>query len=373
MSPRASGTHGTGTEVWLQAGPCTLRVTGDGAGDAPVIARQLGARRLPHPAPGTTPDVTVDVAPLDDRPRPLIGAREYAIDDGGLVVLRGPGKRPIELLVPFDDLGASPTLRCPPGSAPLPLLVAVLNVSALAAGVLPVHAAAFDLDGRGVLVTGWSKSGKTETLLAFASRGARYVGDEWVYLHGDGSMTGLPEPMRVWSWHLDQLGDHRPKLPTATRTKLAVLDAATAGGGSLDRRLPGTLRRLRHLLADQRNVRVSPDTLLPRTGPVPLDVIVLTESHERGGIAVEEVDSADVAARVATMLPGERAGLLDAYRAFRYGLPERRSTLLDGAEERERELLAERLAGRPALRVRHPYPFRFDELAATLGPWLRGS
>ena len=81
----------------------------------------------------------------------------------------------------------------------MPHLVALVNVTALAKGVLPLHATAFTAGSTGVLVVGWSKGGKTETLLGCMAAGAEYVGDEWVYLTDDGQMLGLPEPIRVWS------------------------------------------------------------------------------------------------------------------------------------------------------------------------------
>jgi len=54
----------------------------------------------------------------------------------------------------------------------VPHLLAVINLTALAKGVLPLHASAFTYRGLGVLATGWAKGGKTETLLEFAWLGA---------------------------------------------------------------------------------------------------------------------------------------------------------------------------------------------------------
>jgi hypothetical protein len=176
--------------------------------------------------------------------------------------------------------------------------------------------------------------------------------------------------MRLWSWHLRQLDGRAPELPLGTRIGLQILDGLVAGGPAVDRRLPGVARRLRHLLTQQRNVRVPPEQLLPVLERTNLDVLVLTESHDRPVIAVEPMDPATVAARIAAMLPVERADLLTAYQAFRYAFPARRSPLLYTAAERERLLLAERLADRPALLVRHPYPFSFRAMADALEPWL---
>jgi hypothetical protein len=178
----------------------------------------------------------------------------------------------------------------------------------------------------------------------------------------------LPEPMRVWSWHLRQLDGRAPALPLSTRASFAVLDRATEATAA--RPLPGKARRLRHLLSEQRNVRIAPDRLLPVIDRTELDVVILTESHDDDAITVEPIDPLDVARRMAAMLPVERAPLLTAYQAFRYAFPDRRSDLLDRAEERERELLPRALGGIPALQVRHPYPFSFPAMADALAPWL---
>ena len=77
----------------------------------------------------------------------------------------------------------------------------------------------------GTLVTGWSKGGKTELLMAAAGAGARYIGDEWVYLTTDGRMHGIPEPIRLWDWHLRQLPVAREQLTLTDRLKLGGIPA----------------------------------------------------------------------------------------------------------------------------------------------------
>jgi hypothetical protein len=355
--------------AYLDVGPCRIELCG--AVDERIVrtvARQVGGR----PAAGAGDvDLVLEFGLLPAGPRRLLGTEEYAVTDMGLILLRGAGKQPVEVLVPFDEFGDERRLRCTPSSVPVPLLVPLMNLAALSRGLLPLHAAAFDLAGRGVLVTGWSRSGKTETLLAMAARGARYVGDEWVYVHGDGRLTGLPEPMRIWSWHLRELGVRRPALPLRQRATLAVLDRVT-GGEAQHRHGAAHLRRLRHLLREQRNVRVPPHELLDVVGSTPLDLVILTESHEDPDITVRQVPAELVRDRIAPMLPVERAPLLSAYQAFRYAFPDRRSALLESAEHREAALLAERLDGVTTLLVRHPYPFRFEAMADVLTPWLEG-
>ncbi len=104
--------------------------------------------------------------------------------------------------IPFAEIGQQQCrIVCATGLPAVPLLIPILNLTALNRGILPLHASAFRYQDVGVLTTGWSKGGKTETLLAFMDRGANYIGDEWVYISDDGRhMTGIPEPIRVWEW-----------------------------------------------------------------------------------------------------------------------------------------------------------------------------
>ena len=133
---------------------------------------------------------------------------------------------------------------CERGVAAVPLLIPILNMTLLARGVLPLHASAFVHEGTGVVATGWSKGGKTEALLAFASRGAEYVGDEWVYVASDGARVhGIPEPIRIWRWQLRQLPEYERMIKPAERARLTVLERMLGGESVWRRGRPGGPRR----------------------------------------------------------------------------------------------------------------------------------
>ena len=67
----------------------------------------------------------------------------------------------------------------------------------------------------------------------------------------------------------------------------------------------------------------------------------------------------------------ERAPLLQCYAMFRFAFPELANPHLEKAQERERELLQRWLAGRPCLRLAHPYPVELAALFERLEPHLR--
>jgi len=200
-----------------------VRLLGATPREIAAVDEQLGPIRRPLQRP---PDVVIRFV---EHLQPsgtvrLLGLDEAGFTDDAFLVLRGKQKSRARVQIPMATLGQSCEILCERGVLAVPLLIPILNLTALARGALPLHAAALQYGGKGILVTGWSKGGKTETLLAFMAQGARYIGDEWVYIDAQGdTMHGVPEPVRVWDWHLQQLPALRQALGAGTRLRLRLL------------------------------------------------------------------------------------------------------------------------------------------------------
>jgi hypothetical protein len=243
-------------------------------------------------------------------------------------------------------------------------------MTALAKGLLPLHASAFVYRGRGVLVTGWAKGGKTEALLAFMQRGARYVGDEWIYLTPDGQMFGIPEPIRLWRWQLRQVPALAARAPRSDRLRIAMLDALASGAERLAPRRSGgfaaaAIRRAVPVIRRQVNLRVPPSRLFGSElvrGPAPVDTVVFISSHDSPEVRIETADAGEVAGRMAASLAHERHGLLESYGQFRFAFPERRGEAVESAPDIEARLLAQTLGGRRVSWLRHPHPCEINSL-----------
>ena len=197
--------------------------------DAAVVGRQLGL----HPAAAHgEPDLVirfVDRLPVNG-PLRLVGLNDAGFTNDAFLILRGRFKSRARVQIPFEQIGRKCEIVCERGVARVPLLTSILNLTVLGRGALALHAAAFRFNGTGVLTTGWSKGGKTETLLAFMAHGATYVGDEWVYLSPDGKhVFGVPEPIRVWGWHLESLPQYRSAVSRRDRTRLRMLSLIVRG------------------------------------------------------------------------------------------------------------------------------------------------
>ena len=344
---------------------CSTRLQATSAGDPPAGA----AARRPGPGPGPHRPLRrsghLGAADLRRRGPDRLQQRR---------LLRAPRPHgvPGRALVPMAEIGTRPQIVCERGLPAVPHLLALVNLTALAKGVLPLHASAFCVGDRGVLVTGWAKSGKTESLLAGVGDGIRYVADEWVYLTPDGRMCGVPEPIRLWAWHLDQLPTVLRARSRADRLRLSGWRAAAALARTGARgRLPGAdvLRRGSPLLERQAYLQVPPAELFGEDAMVPtarLDSVVLLLSHEADEIIVSPAGPREVSGRMAASLADERAPFLEDYRQFRYAFPELASPVVETAAEREARLLGALFDDRPAARVAHPYPCDLAELGAAV-------
>lgn len=325
-----------------------------------AVARQLGLRTTQL---DREPDITIRFATLaTDRPLTYVGLGDTAYSRDSFYVLRGPNGSTGRTRLPFDALGHSPELVCEPSVTAVPHLLAIINLVALTKGVLPLHASAFTIGPLGVLVTGWSKGGKTEALLAAVERGGSYVGDEWVYLTADGDMLGLPEPIRVWDWQLRQFPGLLRSRARADRARLSTwrgVRAATSIASSWT--LPGSAlaRRAEPLAARQAYLRVPPLELFGADRVVlrsTMDAVVLMLSHDSPDIVSGLAGPGELSGRMAASLAEERAPFVAHYRQFRFAFPELSSPLVESAATREAALLARMFDGRRCAKVCHPHP-----------------
>lgn len=357
-----------------------IRVVDASPSDAAAVGAQLGPIAAPL---SREPDIVirfVDRLPLT-APLRLLGIDDAGYTDEAFVILRSKHKSPARVKIPFQAIGGRCEIVCDRGLAAVPLLIPIINLTALVGGVLPLHAAAFRYRGTGVLVTGWSKGGKTETLLGFAANGAEYIGDEWIYLSDDGQrMFGIPEPIRIWDWHLDELPDYRRRVGRGARARLAILRGVSDGLDRLSGDSSGAagkrrrnLNRMSHLLKSQRHVDLSPERAFGLTG-APLkgnvDKVIFIASHDSPEIRIEAVAPEEVASRMAFSLQEERSELMAYYRKFRFAFPDECNPLIAAADQTEHERLASVLEGKECYAVYHPYPVSIPSLFEAIRPFV---
>ena len=344
-----------------------IRLVGASAGDAAAVERQIGPIRAPLTR---EPDIVVRfVDRLAGDGERLLGVDDAAHTKDAFLVLRGRRKTRTRVQIPLDRVGGRCEVVCETGAAAVPLLIGIVNLTALAKGVLPLHAAAFEHRGRGVLVTGWAKGGKTESLLGFMAQGARYIGDEWVYISADGSrLYGIPEPISLWDWHLDDLPQHRALVPAHRRAAMRLARLAIRVDG-MDLGAATPLRRVMPLVERRARVDVGPHDLFGAeacSSEGPFDTLLLVGNHTTSEVTVRRIDADEVARRMVFSLMYERLDLLEAYLKFRFAFPDRRNPLIEDAESLQRDALHRVLAGKDAYEVMHPYPAPIPALHAAM-------
>ena len=351
-----------------------IRLIDAGDEDAAAVRRQLG---LPFTTLASEPDLVLRFVDRLELESPLryLGLDDAAFAGDSFLVLRGRRKSRARAQIPMDRIGKRCEVTCERGLAAVPLLVPILNLTLLAKGVLPLHAAAFTHEGAGWLATGWSKGGKTETLLSFMAEGAAFVGDEWTYVTADGRrMYGIPEPIRLWSWHLAAMPRHRRRVPRSDRVRLRALELGAAG---IERVAgdAGNLRRLRHLIRSRLHVDVAPARLFGAEAcsleGTP-DRILFVVSTDSPGVAIRPVDPQEVAERVMPSLQHEQLHFASYYWKFRFAFPHRRNELVESSHELQRRLLRQCFEGKEAYELSHPYPVEIPALFAAVAERCRG-
>lgn len=350
-----------------------IRLLGATDAEVKMITRQIGPIQTTL---NREPEIIirfVDEMPLNGRLR-YLGVNEAGFTDDAFLVLRSKHKSKAKVQIPFDQLGTEQIeIVAERGLTAVPHLIAIINLTALSRGALPMHASAFTYNGLGVLATGWAKGGKTETLLSFMAQGAQHIGDEWIYISEDGQkMYGIPEPIRIWDWHLQDLPQYRDMVSASDKARLRGLDFVVNSmeKAAAHRRLGKTkpaklLQRATPIIKRQQYVHLEPhklfgDSMGPMVGN--LDKIFLVASHEPANITVTPIDATEVADRMVFSLQDERDDLMAYYRKFRFAFPQRQNSLLEQAEERQRQALHKTLAGKTAYLVYHPYPVAIPAL-----------
>jgi hypothetical protein len=346
--------------------------------DVGIVERQLGPMRGPIAG---APDIVcrfVDRLPISGPVR-YLGLNDAGFTDDAYLVLRSKHKSRARVQVPLGSVGGACEIVCERGVSAVPLLIAIVNLTALTKGYVPLHASAAFHRNQGILIAGWAKGGKTELLLGLMANGARYIGDEWIYLApGGAAMYGIPEPIKIWAAHLAAMPAIRAAVPVGERMRLASLAigaSAARGASEVARGTPPgrLLRRVAPVLEQQAAVHVEPRRLFgPNQGDLtgPIDVVVLALSAESQSVTVEPADPTEIARRMTFSVQHERLDLLGHYLRFRYAFPEASNPNIEQAEERQRQLLSAALADRRAYTITHPYPAPIPRMYAELSRCL---
>ena len=220
-----------------------------------------------------------------------------------------------------------------------------LHLSLHGHDAVAVHAAAADMDGRAVLVAGWSESGKTETALALMEAGGRFLSDKWTILGSDGEASAFPIDVGVRRWVLQYLPRLRAGLPPGARARLGLAGAAAAVSRPVRERprprRAGRLAGRAVALADRAGLPPSQLHSVYGGGDdparrVPLGAIAILTTVPGGEVTCAPADPAWAAARLALTAAYERRELFGLLDRRRYAFPDPAGSELEEAVELRR-------------------------------------
>lgn len=243
-----------------------------------------------------------------------------------------------------------------------------LQLALLERGGVAVHGTTVERGGSGLVVAGWSESGKTETALAFLERGATFVSDKWTILTSAGELAPFPISVGIRRWVLPYLPRLRRELPRAARGQFALAGAASVATRPLrSSRASGRVGRVAARAADRavalaERAALSPSQLSRAYGaerPLPrarLGMVVLLTTVRDSNVSVRSADVAWAARRLARSASYERREFFELHRRARYPFADASADFELTVERREEELLAGLLSGVSVLEVRAPFP-----------------
>lgn len=354
-----------------------VRLIGASDADVGTVVSQIGAMQRPL---NREPDIVVRF--VDELPTlrlQYVELQKSGFTEDGFFILQC-NKKHVKVKIAFDGIGTSCEIVCEHRAPAIPLLLAIINLAALKYDYVSLHASAFIHRGTGVVVTGWAKGGKTEALLAFARAGAQYVGDEWILLSGNGQhMLGIPEHIRLWEWHLQQMPELRTRVKTGERRTFQLIHAAEAlrrgfGHGALSKTLPcKLLDRGLPAFRRQLNIRLNPRLVFgDRFGPfrgTPNKLFLMLNSAEQK-IEVEPADPIDVARRMLASICCEQLPFFQHYLGFKFAFPHLANPYLEQAGDLQARILVSALRGKETYFVRHPYPVNLQSLYEAMAPYV---
>lgn len=360
--------------MWLDVGG--VAIVAVAAEAEPALARSISHAFAPYlPRSEPAPTVSVSIQPMADAP--AFRDIQHAAGDG--LVTAYDGERAYLLrgrhacVVP-DPLREAPAVFAYTPGFPMHELVRsyvrpAVALAALRRDTVVVHASAVSINGRAVLIGGWSESGKTEIALALAEAGAAFLSDKWTIVRADGSVCPFPASVGVRRWVLPYLPTLQARLPRAAKAQLVGAAAVSFASRPFQRSFRNALLREAGsraaqltALADRAalsvdQVRAAYGTVGDVTRPVPLGLVVLLSTVAPGTpLAAAPVDPGVVARRLAQAAAFERRAYFSVTERVRYGGAS--DERIDGptVTSIEESVLRARLADAHLLQVRTPFP-----------------
>jgi hypothetical protein len=244
-----------------------------------------------------------------------------------------------------------------------------------------VHGATVEVGNGGILVCGWSESGKTETALALAEEGARFISDKWTIIDAERRVHAFPVSVGIRDWVLDYLPRLRAHLGASQRARLRLSRAArrplpllteratTRVGGVVTSALDRTFTLASRLSLRQTQVAAVYGSARDPARTPPLRTLAMLTTVSGNEVSVRPADIGWTAERLSRSAAYERRSLYELDARARYARTDDGPSPLLAVSTREAERLRDVLRGVQLLEVRAPFPTDPRRVADALARW----
>jgi hypothetical protein len=244
-----------------------------------------------------------------------------------------------------------------------------------------VHGAAVQVGEGGLVVCGWSESGKTETALALAEAGGRFISDKWTIIDSAARVHAFPVPVGIRDWVLEYLPRLKARLRYSDRARLRLARTAraamplaaraTAGprGAALEAQADRALTLASRLSLRQTEVAAVYGSPTDAFAGPRLTTLALLTTASGDRVSVRPAEGGWAAGRLARSAAYERRGLYELDARTRYAGAAHGPSPLLHVPAQEAELLRGVLDGVQVLEVRAPFPVDPRKVARALAPW----
>jgi hypothetical protein len=360
--------------------------------DRDHVSRYLDSQLDPYePSVGLIPEETdVVLTPNDgilhrklcDVHGPAGDGRRTGSDGRRCYLLHGDSRLELPRLDPQSGRLRLSYDRAFPLWAAFPELVRpLLQLATINHRAITVHGAAVQVGEGGLVVCGWSESGKTETALALAEAGGRFISDKWTIIDSTACIHAFPVSVGIRDWVLDYLPRLRAhlrysdrarlRLSRAARSTLPPLARATASprGAIVESQLDRALTLASRLSLRQTEVAAvygapRDPSRIPR-----LTTLALLTTVSGDLVSVRPAEVGWAAERLALSAAYERRALYELDTRARYASANPGPSPLLRVPAQEAELLRGVLDGVQLLEVKAPFPTDPREVADALAQW----
>jgi hypothetical protein len=322
----------------------------------------------PHADIVLSPNTDMVSRSLSDVHGPAGDGRRTGSDGRCCYLLRGMSRFELPRVYPQDgqvSLSYDPTF--PLWDALSELVRPLLQLGTLEHGAITVHGATVEVEGGGLLVCGWSESGKTETALALAEQGARFISDKWTILDSDGLLHAFPVSVGIRDWVVEYLPRLRAHLRTSQRARLRVARTArrplplltrrpTQIGSALESQLDRAFTLASRLSLRQTEVGAIYGSAQDPGRTPPLRTLAMLTTVSTNEVTVRPAATGWAAERLARTGAYERRTLYELDARVRYADAIPGPSRLAAVRDRETERLRNLLNGVQILEVLAPFP-----------------